>query len=76
MYYLVFKMANTFYFEGEQKEREHSLIKNQECEFCLFAIVQYASVLEPPNQTTFNKMLILRATVATHITLRNPQYKA
>ena len=44
MYYLVFEMANTFRFEGEQKrERERSLIKNQECELRLFAIVQYAS---------------------------------
>ena len=43
MYYLVFKMTNTFHFEGEQKRERASSDKNEECEYRLFAIVQYAS---------------------------------
>ena len=36
-------MTNTFHFEGEQKRERAFSDKNEECEYRLFAIVQYAS---------------------------------
>ena len=36
-------MTNTFHFEGEQKRERAFSDKNEECEYRLFAIVQYPS---------------------------------
>ena len=56
MYYLVFKMANTLHFVGEQK-KERTFSDKKLRVRTLFAIVQYTSVRKNPEISYFQPVL-------------------